>query len=108
MLRLTVELADAWQTAWFALPDERYRGRHADMLAACLTAGRDPATLEVTVGVDIDESPGPNSLPMDADAVARALAAWDAEGADHVQLGIRPATRATFDTVLEAIARYRG
>jgi len=43
--RLTAELADLWQTAWFGLPDERYRGRHADLLAACAAVGRDPATL---------------------------------------------------------------
>ena len=108
MLRLTAELADQWQTAWFALPDERYRAGHRDLLAACDAIGRDPATLQVTVGVDIDEAAGDGSLPMDAGAIADALAAWEAEGVDHVQLGIRPATAATFGTVIEAVARDRG
>jgi len=109
MLRLTAKHADAWQTAWFGLPDERYRERHRDLLAACAAAGRDPATLQVTVGVDVTDAPtGPRSLPIEVDAIATALAAWEAEGADHVQLGVVPGTAASFAVVLEAIARFRG
>ena len=108
MLSLTAELADQWQTAWFALPDERYRGRRRDLDAALDAAGRDPATIEITVGVDIDDAAGPDSLPLDAGAIAAALAAWQAEGADHVQLGLRPTTPDTVQTVLEAVTRFRG
>jgi FMNH2-dependent dimethyl sulfone monooxygenase len=109
MLRLTAQHADAWQTAWFGLPDERYRGRFRDLLAACASVGRDPATLELTVGVDVaEDATGPGSLPIDAAAIATALRAWQAEGVDHVQLGIRPATAESFATVLEAIGRLRG
>jgi alkanesulfonate monooxygenase SsuD/methylene tetrahydromethanopterin reductase-like flavin-dependent oxidoreductase (luciferase family) len=109
MLRLTAELADAWQTAWFGLPDERYRGRHRDLLAACTAVGRDPATLAVTVGVEVDaDGAGPNALPLDVESIAAALSAWQAEGADHLQLAVAPSTPASFGTVLEAIRRYRG
>jgi alkanesulfonate monooxygenase SsuD/methylene tetrahydromethanopterin reductase-like flavin-dependent oxidoreductase (luciferase family) len=109
MLRLTAELADAWQTAWFGLPDERFRGRHRDLLAACAATGRDPATLAVTVGVDVSATPsGPASVALDAGAIADALGAWDREGADHLQLGIQPSTQASFEVVLDAIERYRG
>jgi alkanesulfonate monooxygenase SsuD/methylene tetrahydromethanopterin reductase-like flavin-dependent oxidoreductase (luciferase family) len=109
MLRLTAELADLWQTAWFALPDDRYRGRRDDLLAACATVGRDPATMSLTVGVSIDQAPsGPNSLPLDRDAIVDGLAAWAAEGVAHLQLAVGSATPATFDTVLEAITRHRG
>ena len=109
MLRLTAEHADAWQTAWFGLPDERYRDRHRNLLAACAAVGRDPATLEITVGIEVDESSGgPGSLPIDSDAIVTALAAWRAEGADHVQLGVVPSTPESFATVLGAIARHRG
>lgn len=109
MLRLTVELADLWQTAWFGFPDERYRGRHRDLLAACAAAGRDPGSIGVTVGVDVVEGdPGPSALAMDADTIAGALRAWAAEGADHLQLGVRPATPATYAVVLDGIRRYRG
>lgn len=108
MLRLTAELADLWQTAWFGLPDERFRGRRRDFLAACSEVGRDSATIGVTVGVDVVEvDSGPDSLPLDVGAITAALAAWEAEGVDHLQLGVRPATPATFGLVLEAIARAR-
>jgi alkanesulfonate monooxygenase SsuD/methylene tetrahydromethanopterin reductase-like flavin-dependent oxidoreductase (luciferase family) len=109
MLRLTAEFADLWQTAWFGRPDERYRGRHRDLLAACAALGRDPATLGITVGVDVVEvDPGADALPLDADAIAGALGEWQAEGVDHVQLGLRPTTERTMAVVLDAIARFRG
>lgn len=109
MLRLTAELADLWQTAWFGLPDERYQGRRADLLAACAAVGRDPDTLGATVGVAVDEpASGPGSLPMEADAIAAGLAAWEAEGVEHVHLRPGPSTEATFAIVLDGIRRYRG
>src|SRR5688572_28564116 len=53
MLDLTARHADAWNTAWFAGPDnERFLGRLADIRAACEAAGRDSATLELTVGME--------------------------------------------------------
>ncbi|HET7030142.1 MAG TPA: LLM class flavin-dependent oxidoreductase [Candidatus Limnocylindrales bacterium] len=108
MLRLTAELADAWQTAWFGLPDERYRTRHDALLAACAEVGRDPATLEVTVGVDVQTEPGDGpSLRLDRTALVEAFAAWRAGGVDHLQVNVGPATRASFDVVLEAIAAAR-
>ena len=107
MLRLTARHADAWQTAWFGRPDERYRGRHSGLIAACEAEGRDPATLEITVGVSVDEAPDPNALPLDADAIADALAAWAAEGIDHLQFGMASTTPATVAVILDAVARYR-
>ena len=108
MLRLTAELADLWQTAWFGLPDDRYHARHGDLISACSAVGRDPATIGITVGIDVvAEDPDSNALPLDASAVADALGAWEEAGADHVQLGIRPGTSESFATVLEGISRYR-
>jgi probable F420-dependent oxidoreductase len=111
MLRLTARHADAWNTAWFGFPDERWRTRLADLRAAMATEGRDAATLELTVGVTVDAGsdvtrPGsPNALPGDASAIADALAAWAAEGVGHVQIDARPADERIFDLVLEARER---
>jgi probable F420-dependent oxidoreductase len=107
MLRLTARYADAWQTAWFGHPDERYRRRHEDLLAACAAEGRDPATLDLTVGVGVDASPGDQALPLDAAAIADGLAAWAAEGLDHLQFGMTTTTPETVAVVVEALARYR-
>jgi len=107
MLSLTARHADAWQTAWFGRPDERYRGRHADLIAACAAEDRDPDTLDVTVGVSVDESGGEAALPLDAAAIADGLAAWAAEGVDHLQFGMASTTPATVAVILDAVARYR-
>ena len=111
MLRLTARHADAWNTAWFGVPDERWQSRLADLRAACDAEGRDPASLEVTVGLSLDGSlqtarPGaPNAIPADVAAIADAFAAWAAGGVGHVQVDARPADERTFDLVLEARER---
>lgn len=115
MLRLTADHADCWNTAWFGMPDERLAQRLADMRAACAEAGRDPASLEVTVGIvakaDAGEEAGrPGAQPAllaEVDAIADALRAYEALGVGHVQLDVQPATAATFDVVLAGIARFR-
>ena len=65
MLDLTARHADAWNAAWFGLPDERLAGRRADLAAACARVGRDPATLTITVGIEVrypdaDGAPAPD------------------------------------------------
>ncbi len=115
MLRLTVDHADAWNTAWFGVPDDRLARRVADMRAVCAEAGRDPASLEITVGVTVtaesDEDVGrpgaPAALLGEPDVVAEALRAYAALGVGHVQLDVQPATPATFDMALKGIARFR-
>jgi alkanesulfonate monooxygenase SsuD/methylene tetrahydromethanopterin reductase-like flavin-dependent oxidoreductase (luciferase family) len=53
MLRLTARYADAWNTAWFGLPDELLYRRLAELDAALEAEGRDPATLRRTVGMEV-------------------------------------------------------
>jgi len=108
MLALTARYADAWQTAWFGHPDDRYRQRHADLLAACEAEGRDPATIQVTIGVSIGgDTDGDASVALTPDAIAGALAAWREIGADHVQFAVEPATSASFATVIDGIRAFR-
>jgi alkanesulfonate monooxygenase SsuD/methylene tetrahydromethanopterin reductase-like flavin-dependent oxidoreductase (luciferase family) len=109
MLRLTARYADAWQTAWFGRPDGRYRERHDALLVACESEGRDSATLEVTVGVEVtSDEDGAASVAIEARAVADTLLAWQEIGADHVQLAVNPGTPESFATVLEGIRAFRG
>ncbi len=108
MLRLTARHADAWQTAWFGLPDDRFRKRHNDLLAACEVEGRDPGTLELTVGVDVSDAQEGAHLPLDAQAIADGLAAWASAGIGHLQIGMPMTAAATVDIVLDGIRRYRG
>lgn len=50
MLRLTAQYADAWNTAWVG-GVSAIAERRANLEAACTEVGRDPKTLDMTVGV---------------------------------------------------------
>lgn len=112
MLRLTARFADAWQTAWYGHPDERWPVRLRRFRAACEAEDRDPDSLEVTVGVDVngpvESAPaGAHHLPVDAAALADGLSAWSDQGVDHVQLGLEVCTPSALDVVIDAVARLR-
>jgi alkanesulfonate monooxygenase SsuD/methylene tetrahydromethanopterin reductase-like flavin-dependent oxidoreductase (luciferase family) len=108
MLRATARHADAWQAAWFGLPDDAYKTDFDNLAAACEAEGRDPAALEVMVGLEVGKAdPGDPHLVLDPSAIADGLAAWAGQGVGHVQLGVHPATPATFETALEGIRRFR-
>jgi len=51
MLRLTAQHADQWNTAWFGRPSEAFHTRVNDLHAACEEVGRDPSTIDITVGL---------------------------------------------------------
>jgi probable F420-dependent oxidoreductase len=52
MLRLTARYADMWNTCWLG-PAKDLVPRQEALRAACAQEGRDPATLAVTVGVNV-------------------------------------------------------
>jgi len=115
MLRLVARHADAWNAAWFGLPTERFHQRRADLVTACEAEGRDPATIEVTVGITIDaEAPAEgrpmadNALAAHVDEVARALDAWRDLGVGHLQVDLRPASTQLVDLLADATAKHRG
>jgi alkanesulfonate monooxygenase SsuD/methylene tetrahydromethanopterin reductase-like flavin-dependent oxidoreductase (luciferase family) len=51
MMALTARFADAWNGAWFGTPGEKFFERRSALFAACEAAGRDPATIDITVGM---------------------------------------------------------
>lgn len=115
VLRLVARHADAWNMAWFGFPDERSAGRLADLAAACEAEGRDPATVEVTVGLTIGTEPAaggrqgaPAALSSDPDDVARALDAWRDLGVGHVQVDMRPADERLVEVLLAGRAKHLG
>lgn len=95
LLRLTARHADMWNTAWFAVPDDELQRRLAAIDEALATEGRDPKTLERTVGVEFSEAP--------ADEIAETLVAHESSGVDEVIIGLRPTTSAA----LARLARAR-
>ena len=109
MLRLAARYADAWNTAWYGFPNERSASRIADIRAACEAEGRDPATLELTVGLTIDTQTAEAGRPAAADAlhpdeseIARAFDAWRDLGIGTVQVDLRPVDERTIELLLGA------
>ncbi len=115
VLRLTARWADAWNTAWFGLPDERFAERARDLRAACEAEGRDPATLEVTVGVTVAagattiEQGGQAALPGRSVAeVARGFDAWAALGVGHLQVNLTSVDERAIDDLAAARRLHLG
>jgi probable F420-dependent oxidoreductase len=111
MLRLTARYADAWNTAWFGLPDQRLRQRLADLRAALQAEGRDPATLRRTVGMDCEladlgPADGRSSVGL-ADELARTIDAFERLGIDDLIIGLQPSTQSALDRLARAI-KLRG
>src|SRR5262249_23752499 len=114
MLRLTAQHADAWNTAWFGVPDERLRQRTEDLSRALEAEGRDPATLRMTVGLQTGDpstaTPAagpPNAFSGSVDELAKALDAFDALGFADAVAVLQPMTEASVDRLAEA-QRLRG
>jgi alkanesulfonate monooxygenase SsuD/methylene tetrahydromethanopterin reductase-like flavin-dependent oxidoreductase (luciferase family) len=113
MLRLTARYADAWNTAWFGAPDEPLRERLAHLDAALEAEGRDRATLERTVGIEVrdPERAGPAEDPDDrwfggsVDELAEAIGSYEALGIDHLVVVLQPMDEASLDRLALALSR---
>lgn len=110
MLELTARHADAWNLAWFGAPDERWAKSRAELETTCAAVGRDPATLERTVGVnvrypDLVEAAGGSATGGEEPAlvgdaqIEAGLAAYADEGTGHLIAALEPTTP-------EAVARF--
>jgi alkanesulfonate monooxygenase SsuD/methylene tetrahydromethanopterin reductase-like flavin-dependent oxidoreductase (luciferase family) len=115
MLELTARHADAWNMAWFGLPDERLADLRTDLREACRNVGRDPATLTDTVGMVVQYPDAvwptfelsPRAISGSASDIAQGLGAHAAAGADHLIVVLEPCTPATVARFAEAVALYR-
>ncbi|CAN5468123.1 hypothetical protein BH20CHL7_BH20CHL7_15270 [soil metagenome] len=124
MMDLTARHADAWNLAWFGEPDERLARGRADLAAACEAAGRDPSTLEITVGLTVrypdlprpsmdsadSATPAPSdgpSLTGSDEAIAAGLAAHTVLGATHLIVALEPATPAAVERLGTAVRLMR-
>ena len=120
MLELTARHADAWNLAWFGAPDERWAGARRNLDAACATVGRDPATLERTVGVNVrypdllparattaDDGPGQEPALVGDEAIVAGFAAYADEGTSHVIAALEPTTPETVTRFAEAARTFR-
>jgi probable F420-dependent oxidoreductase len=101
MLRLVARHADAWNAAWYGLPDEAHEldARIERLRAACTAEGRDPAALSLTAGVfvvvphlarDGDEEPPDSVMRGTADELAPMLAGYAQHGIDQLIVHVWP------------------
>ncbi len=117
MLRLTAQHADQWNTCWLGQP-AALAPRQRDLEAACTEVGRDPSTLEVTVGVTVaypDLNPArPGEPPDPAKAlfgtpedIAAGLKGYADLGVSHVMCACSPTNAATLALLTEALQAYQ-
>lgn len=117
MLQLVARHADSWNAAWLG-PASQLPPRMEGLHAALADAGRDPATLEVTVGINV-------VLPEYADAehprleitssaitgspgqLAAELQVYADLGVGHVQVALEPTTPPAIRHLGEAVAMFR-
>ena len=104
MLRLIASHADAYNVIW-PHTAEAARERWQHMVGICHEVGRDPATLELTVGTHVclpgDADPDPGITGTDEE-IAEQLLAFARIGVSHLVIDFRPET--TVD-VLERCGR---
>lgn len=105
MLRLTARYADAWNSAWYGLPDERLHSRLGDLRDALEAEGRDPATLRRTVGLgwEAAQSDQPGQSDGSADALARAIDAYEQLGIDDVIISLQQPDTPHLDVIARAV-----
>jgi alkanesulfonate monooxygenase SsuD/methylene tetrahydromethanopterin reductase-like flavin-dependent oxidoreductase (luciferase family) len=117
MLRLTAKYADAWNTAWIGMPTLLHE-RVAKLEAACVEVGRDPKSIEVTVGVTVaypDLSPDLPERLSDPDyalfgspaEIAAGFRAHEEAGVSHVICATSPFTAPALERLAEAYRVYR-
>jgi len=117
MLQLVARHADAWNTAWIG-PATQLPPRLEGLLAAVAAAGRDPASLEITVGINVvlpeyadDEHPAlevtENSITGSPEELAAELRAYADMGVGHIQAALEPPTPPAIAHLGQAVALLR-
>lgn len=112
MLRLVARYADQWNTAWLGQADELAE-RLERIHNACAGVGRDPATLEVTAGVqvsfpDLGKTNHMTEKPLSGSAqeLARAFHDYEKAGAAHLIVHLTPSGLPAMERVAKAVRLF--
>jgi len=103
MLRLTARHADAWNTAWFGLPDHRLHAQLTAFDAVLATEGRDGSSIRRTVGVEVTDADRPGARRR----LTELLAAYSSLDVDDILLVLQPMTVESLDRLGEALQIWR-
>jgi hypothetical protein len=112
MLALTARWADRWNSVWYGLPTDEFRAERGRLEQACREAGRDPAEIEVSAGIEIVEPTtaehnGPESVVCRRADIADALRAWQTEGVTEVMCRLANPTIGGGDEIAAAVEMLR-
>lgn len=112
MMALTARWADRFNTAWYGLPDDDYRADVDNLRAACAERGRDPAEIEITVGIEVlDQPPADQTatahLHGPADQLAEGFASWRDQGVAELICRFTPASPAMVERIARAAELVR-
>jgi probable F420-dependent oxidoreductase len=114
MMSLVARHADAWNTAWFAMPDDRLRERLGDLDTALDAEGRDRADLERSVGLLVrdPDQPGDDEdedwFAGSVEEVAELLRAHEELGFGHAIVILEPRTPQSVRRLAQAVQLSRG
>jgi probable F420-dependent oxidoreductase len=95
MLQLTARYADAWNTAWHVKP-AAVKERHEEFKKACVVVGRDPATVELTVGTNVsllssgEDGATRRAIAGSPEEIAHRLQSFAEEGVTHLIVVLEP------------------
>jgi FMNH2-dependent dimethyl sulfone monooxygenase len=113
VLRMAGRYGDAWNDNGFGLPDDRLRTALQRLDEALEAEGRDPTTVERTIGVTVrhpDVAVDPDDEPAFQGTTGELAAMFDAYaglGVDHLILEVGPKTVASIGWVADAIQLFR-
>lgn len=111
MMALVAKHADRWNSVWYGLPTDEFRGERRDLQAACAAIGRDPNEIEVSAGLIISDQSGlPNDKEQlfgNADQIAEGMAKWRDEGVTEIICAMQPASVEQVGKIMEAAQRVR-
>jgi len=110
MLRLAARHADAWNTAWYGVPDDRLARQLAALNEALEDEGRDPRTMTRTVGMvvrdpGVDVPAEENGFAGSVEGLADAIEAYARLGIDHLIVLLQPMTEPSLDRLGAALER---
>jgi probable F420-dependent oxidoreductase len=113
MLRLTAEHADMWNSAWFGTVDRMAEAR-AGLDQACAEVGRDPATMQITIGVSVafpapgeEPPPAEKALSGSPEAIGAELRRYAEAGVSHLICSLSSRDEAALAHLAEAVQLAR-
>jgi alkanesulfonate monooxygenase SsuD/methylene tetrahydromethanopterin reductase-like flavin-dependent oxidoreductase (luciferase family) len=110
MMSLIAKYADRWNSVWYGLPTDDFRGERGNLEAACAAISRDAKEIEVSAGVIVANEAGTNDnehLCGDVDQIAEGLKVWRDEGVTEVMCAMQPPSVELVGMITEAAKQVR-